>query len=143
MEPTDLAVGTAAEHLVCFDLLMSGYRAFLTDQNCPYDVAVEVDGRLVRVQVKSTRLPRAIPQRAKHISAYMWHVKRTGKGGKGVYTHGDFDVLALVALDIKTIAYLPPEVMKQTIHIRIPGVVMGGSKIGKQFVDYPFENVLI
>lgn len=27
----DLEVGKAAEHLVCADLIMSGYRAFLSD----------------------------------------------------------------------------------------------------------------
>lgn len=37
---TDLAVGLAAEHLVCAELLMLGHRAFLANQNCPYDVAV-------------------------------------------------------------------------------------------------------
>ena len=28
---TDLAAGTAGEHLVCADLLLAGYRAFLAD----------------------------------------------------------------------------------------------------------------
>ncbi len=142
MEPTDLAVGTAAEHLVCFDLLMAGYRAFLADQNCPYDVAVELGGRLVRIQVKSTRKQKAIPQRIEHIPAYMWHVRRAGKRGVRFYAEGEFDALALVALDIRTIAYLPPEALKQTVHIRPPGVQPNGAKPGKQFVDYPFENVL-
>lgn len=42
---TDLAAGAAGEHLVCADLLLQGYRAFLSDQNCPYDVAVDVGGQ--------------------------------------------------------------------------------------------------
>ena len=69
---TDLAAGAAGEHLVCADLLMLGYRAFLADQNCPYDVAVDVGGRLIRIQVKSTRKAKALPQRAGHFPAYMW-----------------------------------------------------------------------
>lgn len=145
--PTDLAVGTAAEHLVCFDLLMAGYRAFLSDQNCPYDVAVEIDGRLVRVQVKATRQARPVPQRTTHVPAYMWHVRRAGKGGARTYGDQDFDVLALVALDVARIAYLAPEDQKQTIHIRQPGIAPaerthGGIKPGKQFDDYPFERAL-
>ena len=52
---TDLAAGTAAEHLVCADLLLCGYRAFLADQNCAYDIAVDVAGRLIRIQVKAQR----------------------------------------------------------------------------------------
>jgi PD-(D/E)XK endonuclease len=134
---TDLAVGTAAEHLVCADLLLAGYRAFLADQNCPYDVAVDVAGRLVRIQVKATRCQRAIPQKATHIPAYMWHVRRAGKAGTRAYSSADFDLLALVAIDIKAIAYLPPSHTKQTIHIRPPGAAGG-----KQFQHYPFLSAL-
>src|SRR5688572_16056651 len=92
-QPTDLAVGTAAEHLVCFDLLMAGYRAFLSDQNCPYGVAVEIDGRLVRVQVKATRQAKPTPQRVEHVPSYQWHVRRAGKGGARLYADKEFDVL--------------------------------------------------
>lgn len=138
MTVTDLAAGTAAEHLVCADLLMNGYTAFMADQNCAYDIAVDVGGgRLVRVQVKSTREQRAIPQRATHIPAYMWHVRRAGKGGRRVYGASEFDLLALVALDIRLIAYMPPSQSKQTVHIR-PPLSVGG----KQFESYPFMTAL-
>lgn len=132
----DLIVGTAAEHLVCYHLLMRGYRTFLADQNCPYDVAVDC-GRLIRIQVKATRQQRSIPQRATHIPAYMWHVRRAGKGGARVYGDNEFDVLALVALDIEKIAFLAPSQSKQTVHIRPPG-----APGGKQFSDYPFIKAL-
>lgn len=134
---TDLAAGTAAEHLVCADLLLSGWRAFLADQNCPYDVAVDVGGHLVRIQVKSTRQQRSIPQRDIHIPAYMWHVRRAGKAGRRTYADGEFDLLALVALDIRLIAYMPPSKLRQTIHIRPPG-----THTGKQFADYPFRRAI-
>lgn len=146
MDPTDLAIGTAAEHLVCFDLLMGGYRAFLADQNCPYDVAVEIGARLVRIQVKATRKARAVPQRTNPSSAYMWHVRRSGKNGSRVYRDGEFDALALVALDVQRIAYLPPEDQKQTVHIRVPGYVPPNparlGKVGKEFDDFPFSRAL-
>src|SRR5690349_13740948 len=71
---TDLAAGTAAEHLVCANLLMLGFNAFMTDQNCAYDVAVDIAGRLVRIQVKATRKLRPIPQRMVSTPGYMWHV---------------------------------------------------------------------
>ena len=134
---TDLAAGTAAEHLVCADLLMLGLNTFLADQNCAYDVAVDINGRLVRVQVKATRQQRSIPQRESHIPAYMWHVRRAGKGGRRVYGSDEFDLLALVALDIRRIAYLPPSAHRQTVHIRPPG-----SHGGKQFEDFPFHSAL-
>lgn len=142
---TDLAAGTAAEHLVCADLLLAGYRAFLADQNCPYDVAVEIGGRLIRIQVKATRQQRAIPQRVNHVPAYMWHVRRAGKGGARVYCAADFDLLALVALDCRKIAYMPPSKARQTIHIRPHedgSPPAHGGKGGKTFSQFPFDLAL-
>jgi hypothetical protein len=143
---TDLAAGAAGEHLVCADLLMAGHRAFLADQNCPYDVAVDVGGKLVRIQVKATRSARSLPQRAAHFPAYMWNVRRAGKGGRRVYGTSDFDMLALVALDVKRIAYMAPSELRQTIHIRTqdnPCAPKGGGKTGKTFDQYPFRLALV
>lgn len=142
---TDLAAGTAAEHLVCADLLLQGYRAFLADQNCPYDVAVDIGGRLVRIQVKATRAARALPQRVGHFPAYMWHVRRAGKGGRRVYGANEFDLLALVALDCRRIAYLPPSDHRQTVHIRAhdnASAPAHGGKCGKTFEQFPFAAAL-
>ena len=137
-ELSDLAAGVAGGHIVCADLLLMGYRAFMTDQNCPYDVAVEIGGRLIRIQVKATRCQRAIPQRVKQLPAYMWHVRRAGKAGARVYAVDDFDLLALVALDIRMVAYLPPSRTKQTVHIRPPG-----ASGGKQFHQLDFTHALM
>lgn len=114
---TDLAAGVAGEHLVCADLLLRGYNAFLTDQNCPYDVAVEMCRNLYRIQVKTTRKPRPIPQRVKHTPAYLFHVRKCGKGGRRQYDERDIDALALVALDIRAIAYIKLSEAKQTIYL--------------------------
>jgi hypothetical protein len=54
----ELEMGKAAEHLVCADLLMKGYNAFLSDQGLPYDVVIDLGRRLVRVQVKGTAKPK-------------------------------------------------------------------------------------
>lgn len=114
---SDLALGVAGEHLVCADLLLQGYNAFRTDQNCPYDVALEVGGRLVRVQVKTTRKERPVPQRANHTPAYLFHIRRCGKEGKRRYGDNDFDVMALVAIDIGKIAYVKLSEARQTMHL--------------------------
>lgn len=142
---TDLAAGTAAEHLVCADLLLQGYRAFLADQNCPYDVAVEYAGKLIRIQIKATRGPKAVPQRVGHFPAYMWHVRRAGKGGRRRYDGSEFDILALVALDVRRIAYLPPSKTKQTVHIRThdnSASPLHGGKRGKVFSMFSFRQAL-
>lgn len=136
-EVSDLAAGTAAEHLVCADLLMQGHGAYLTDQNTAYDLVADTASGLVRVQVKATREQRSIPQRVNHIPAYMWHVRRRGRGGARVYGKHEYDLLALVALDCGRIAYMPPEMKLQTIHIRPDGVPGG-----KHFDDYPFSKAV-
>lgn len=140
----DLRIGTAAEHLVCADLLLAGYRAFRADQQCPYDVAVEHNGRLIRIQVKATRKPRALPQRRMPTSAYLFHVRRAGKRGKRRYGEGEFDALALVALDILRIAYLPIRSVRQSVHIRVPGVVYDDMRCGpgRNFDDLGFAACL-
>ena len=51
-------MGKAAEHLVCADLLMKGYNAFLSDQGLPFDVVIDLGRRLFRVQVKGTAKPK-------------------------------------------------------------------------------------
>lgn len=135
-EVTNLAVGIAAEHLVCADLLLQGFRAFMSDQNCPYDIAVEIGGRMVRIQVKATREVRPLQQYKTAQSAYQWHVRRAGRQGRRVYADDEFDLLALVALDIKRVAYLPPSKHRQTVHIRPLGTG------GKQFDDFTFDSAL-
>ncbi len=136
---TDLAVGCAAEHIVCADLLLAGRRAFLADQNCPYDIAVEHGGRLVRVQVKGTRRPRQAPSGADHW-AYFFHVRRAGKGGRRQYGAGEFDVLALVALDIRRVAYVRiGESTPQCLNVRIPGRAYVAHRDAKTFDACTFD----
>lgn len=117
----DLAAGIAGEHLVCADLLLSGYSAFRTEQVCPYDIAAEIEGRLVRFQVKATRMARPFLQRGQeHIVGYSFNV-RHGKGSNRGYATTAFDVLALVALDSRSIAYLPNTAVRQTMQFPTSG----------------------
>lgn len=114
---SDLQIGEAGEHLVCADLILNGCPAFQSAQGLPYDLCVNFKNRIYRVQVKTTRSPRPVPQRVNHTEAYLFHTRRCGKGGRRSYDKGDFDILALVALDIKKVAYLFLHDTKQTIHL--------------------------
>lgn len=141
-----LEIGKAAEHLVCADLIMAGYRAFLTDQGLPYDVVVDINGRLLRVQVKSTSGLRKVPQRKDEHLKYMWHVRRAGKGNSRLIGNDEFEILALVAMDIRVVAYMPiTDGVMQTVHLGPPGAVQH-SKFGRtihQTIDkYPFSQAL-
>lgn len=119
----DLEVGKAAEHLVAADLILAGYRAFLSDQGLPYDVVIDDGGYMYRVQVKSTRSLKPVPQRVAHTPGYLFHTRRAGKGGRRRYKGHEFDLVALVALDIRVIAYLPFAEVKGCIVLRPPNYV--------------------
>lgn len=127
---SDLAVGIAAEHLVCADLLSNGFHAFRTEQVCPFDVAVTIGSRLLRVQVKGSRCARRFPQHdQRHITGYFFSV-RHGKRGSRAYADDAFDLLALVALDTKQIAYVPRRDAKQSMQFPVFG---SRSSRGKRF----------
>jgi len=141
-----LEVGKAAEHLVCADLILQGHCAFLSDQGLSYDVVADIGGRMVRIQVKATSSVTATQDR-EVTPKYRWHVRRIGKGGKRRVEEGAFDILALVALDIRQIAYIPMSAgVPQTIDLRPPGVRPrpGSTKpYFRKCVDqYPFAEAL-
>lgn len=139
-----LEIGKAAEHLVVADLLLAGHRAFLTDQGLPYDVVFDNRGRLLRVQVKSSMKSRPVPGRPGSALSYMFHVRRAGKGAKRLIGNDEFDLLALVALDIRVIAYLPiTSAVLQTIHLREPGCASTHPNRKRENIDqFPVEKAL-
>ncbi len=75
------------------------YATIMAEQHCPYDVVVDLNGRLVRLQVR-----------------------RAGKRGQRQYGLDGFDALALVALDIRRVAYLRWE-GQQHVQMPAPGTV--------------------
>lgn len=111
----DLNIGRAGEYLVCFDLAMHGYKAYLTSQGMPYDIILDVNGVLYKIQVKTTRKPVRVPQRINRIDKYLFHITRRGKNGRKTYQEKDVDIFALVALDEKTIGYFSPSKIRTTM----------------------------
>ena len=98
----ELQLGKAGEHLVCADLILKGYTTYLSDQGIPYDVVLDYEHKLYRVQVKSTQ--KFIDIRG--CSCYNFSCAYTGKNGKQYAYVSDFDIMALVALDTKQVAYI-------------------------------------
>ena len=140
----ELELGKAAEHLVVADLILAGYRAYLTDQGLPYDVVVDLGGNLLRVQVKATSGLRSVPQRASYTPGYLFFVKRAGRKGRRAYSHREFDIIAFVALDIRVIAYMPmSDGLKQTINLRPPKTIPALHATRKQNIDeFTFDQCL-
>jgi len=111
----DSQIGKVGEYLVCADLILKGYVAYLSEQGLHYDVVLDNNGVLYKIQVKTTRLPMKVPQRKKRTMKYCFHVRRMGNGGRKSYECRDVDFFALVALDTKTIGYIPLNKTKQTM----------------------------
>ena len=140
----DLELGKAAEHLVVADLILSGYRAYLTEQGLPYDVVVDHEGNLYRVQVKASRRAKRMPQRAMVTPGYLYNVRRAGKAGRRQYADDEFDIVALVAMDVRIVAYLPFKVqILQTICLRPPGHVGSARTARTRTIDqFPVEAAM-
>jgi len=140
----DLEIGKAAEHLVVADLILSGYRAYLTEQGLPYDVVLDHEGKLYRIQVKATRCAKKVPTRGAVGTGYLFQVRRAGKRGRRQYANAEFDIIALVALDIRVIAYLPFEKrILQTIHLRPPGHCPSARTERTRTIDqFPIESAI-
>lgn len=146
----ELQLGKAGEHLVCFDLIMQGYNAFLADQGLPFDILIEKDGQINKIQTKSVS---QLTSCGKSKNIYRFGTRR-GKGNITRVREVDVDFYAFVALDIKKVAYIPIKEMlsrsgkvKQTMdfksrRIRYSGRVYSNGTIrepewGKYFEDYP------
>jgi len=117
----DLQIGKAGEYLVCADLILNGFVAFLSEQGLPFDVVLNYNGRLFKVQVKTTRRPREVPQRKTSIPAYIFNIGRNGNNNRhNCYCDTQVDLFALVALDTRQIAYLLNSEVATTMLFRVP-----------------------
>lgn len=115
---SDLQIGKAGEYLVCADLILHGHIAFPSEQGLPYDVVFEWKGKLLKVQVKTTRTSKNIPQRKNPVKGYIFNIKRRGKNNHSRTSNDTCDIFALVALDTKIIGYLPNTNVKETMNFR-------------------------
>jgi hypothetical protein len=101
-----LQIGKAGEYLVCADLILKGFVAYLSEQGLPYDLLLDTGERLLKVQVKTTSKPVMILQRTNEYPAYLFKIKRATKTGNQRYTEKEIDLFALVVLDTKEIGYM-------------------------------------
>jgi hypothetical protein len=135
-----LQLGDAGEHIVCADLLLAGWNAYQVAQGLPYDVVVDVNGRLLRVAVKSSAVPRRRPLRPSTRTndaraVYKFTIRRASRLGTGKtvtkgYTAADVDIVALVALDIRQVAYISLTDCKSIMELFAPHAEAGTNRMG-------------
>jgi hypothetical protein len=101
MISNELQIGKAGEYFVCYDLLKNGYNAYLTDAGLNYDILLDYNSKLFRIQVKTTT-HEISTSKSKNI--YRFGLRNGKKGNKSYKT--EIDIIAFVALDIQEIAYM-------------------------------------
>ena len=119
IDSKEMQIGKAGEYLVCADLILKGFVAYPSEQGLPYDVVLDIDGKLYKVQVKTTTTYRTIPQRKDDMKSYIFSIKRKGKYGKKRYGKDEIDIFALVCLDTKQVGYLRNGDMPYTLNLRV------------------------
>ncbi len=119
MDMGELDYGIAGEYLTCFDLAMSGYKAFPSDQGLPFDAVLEHKGALLKVQVKAAKQPRTTRQRGKQPPVYIFGTMTSrGKGGKKQYDNKHVDIFALAGLAERAVGYVARRDIKTTMQVR-------------------------
>jgi len=83
-------IGDFAEYLVACDLISKGYRIHMASPGSFYDIILDDNGRLYRIQVKGSLKP-------KKLNCYKFNNR-----AKKV---ANYDLVAYVAIDQKKIAY--------------------------------------
>lgn len=140
-----LQVGKAGEHFVCFDLLRAGYEAFPSDQGLPYDVVVDMSGRLLRVQVKTAVRPRNGNATGKSPNfVYGFHPRKRGKNGASRLNSDHADIVAFVGLKDSVAAYFWISDVAQTVSLYPPDYEFMGKYKRRRYgsiADYPFKDL--
>ena len=105
----DVRTGKSGEHLVLAKLTRWGYDAHDAPQDAAYDIIVDCQGRVVRVQVKTRSEPAG--------STWSYRVQRgnwRSATGTYAYNSGDYDIFAAVADSIERVLFIPGVVHAQT-----------------------------
>lgn len=98
-------LGKAGEHIAAADLFLTGWVVAFAAEGQTYDLIAEKEGRLIRVAVKATAEAR--PRRKGARDAYCFTVaRRHPRVRRLLYTRADCDVVALVAVDARRVAYI-------------------------------------
>lgn len=107
--------GAIGEYICALRLLKMGVQCRIVNMGTS-DIIAELDGRIYRIQVKSSQLkPRYETERSS--SGYQFI---TSKGGKKTrLTEDDCDIVAMVALDLENIWFSPIHKAAKQISKRI------------------------
>ena len=115
---TGLQSGALGEAIVTARLLRLGCTVLVPTTPEPYDMMITLNGRCVRVQVKSAGKPLS------HRNQRRYGFLVSCGGGKRMYPVGSVDIFVLIALDTETCWVIPALHMSQK-SVKIPAKTSG------------------
>ncbi len=97
--------GIAGEYFVCADLLLQGFNAFPSGGSLllPYDVIVEANNNLYKIQVKSSE---TFSEYKQHKNVMSYRMRKCRQGNKRSLGIKEIDFIAFVFFPLQTTAYL-------------------------------------
>jgi hypothetical protein len=139
--------------MVCAHLLLLGFKAFIAGEGMHYDVVVDLDGTLIRIQVKGTLRPMPRPGRPKSPPSYGFQVARGRRPNKPgdrprirPYDARLVDMVSCVALDGAGIAFVPVnDTCPFALHFydsSTPIFERNGAIGRRRFADFSFSAAL-
>jgi hypothetical protein len=144
---TNMMIGLIGENLVCADIRKLGYKAFGTTPDCAYDVVADTGSQLLRLQVKTVMGP--FRRTSKYSPIWQFNLRRTAITSGNIrktcyYQNGDYDLLAAVALDLNSVAYLTDTCSRKTLNIRSHDHCYGsnGRSNSYYFEDLTFDKAV-
>lgn len=135
---TDNALGKCGEHITCVDLMSHGYNAFKVEEALSYDLVLDINGYLLRVQVKTTRGTTSAEVKNKNYPALVFDCR---KGNKS-YSQHDIDLMAFVCLDTMEIGYVDIYNIKQKMQFKCEKYDYPKGIIGKFLSENTLEAAI-
>ena len=127
------------ELFTIFYLNLHGYPAMIVPNRRPYDVALEHNGKLIKVQVKTSTFKNH--QKMNYNSGYTYSIKRRSritKNNKVFHYYEDYN-----EFDCDIYAFVQPRLYKIAFfHVNQIDVTTRKILKEEQFDDYPIEKAL-
>ena len=121
MQKNSLKIGHAGEHFTCFVSLMQGYDAYKVSGQKKFDVLIEYNNILYKVQVKTSQYR----DRSKKNPSLTFQLRRramdytTKKSVDHKYRKRDIDLYAFVSPEYLKIAFIPVKDIVNTYKLNL------------------------
>ena len=113
VQPDCRCIGKIGEYLAAAELEIAGYACSFASEGLPYDLIVDTDAGVRKVQVKATRRPLT------HGTTTAYSFSGGSDGGHFAKYKGAIDVFAFVALDLRRVMFMREEDVKGSSNYRL------------------------